>query len=223
MQRVALGRAMVRRPHVFLMDEPLSNLDAILRVETRAELKRLQRDLGTTTIYVTHDQEEAMTLADRLVVMRDGRAEQVGCPEEIYQRPRTMFVGRFIGSPAMNMLPCRYDAAAHELVSDTLRYPVPPALRSPLEPYAGAALTLGIRPEHITIHLEEQPASLPARVYVLEPLGRETLFTLALGETLLKVVAEPHLRPEPNQIVWLSLVPDQLHLFETDSGMAITG
>jgi ABC-type sugar transport system ATPase subunit len=222
MQRVALGRAIVRRPRVFLLDEPLSNLDAMLRIETRAELKRLQRDLGVTTVYVTHDQEEAMTLADALVVMRAGRPEQVGRPEAVYQSPRSMFVGRFIGSPAMNMLPCWYNAERAMLQTETFCRPLPARLRPALQRHEEAeALTLGVRPEHLTLHLHEQPESIPAQVYMLEPLGRETLFTLLLGETRIKAVAPPDVRPALNDTVWLSFADEHMHLFAAHSGAAL--
>ncbi len=221
MQRVALGRAIVRRPYVFLLDEPLSNLDAMLRVETRAELKRLQRDLGITTIYVTHDQEEAMTLADTLVVMRDGRMEQVGPPEAVYRHPATAFVARFIGSPAMNMLPCRYAPAQGDLVTATFAYPAPAHLRPALERHTGAELLLGLRPEAITLLREEQPGSVAAQVYVREPLGKETLFTLALGDTLVKVLAAPDMQPDLNETVWLAFDEPALQLFWAASGAAL--
>jgi ABC-type sugar transport system ATPase subunit len=221
MQRVALGRAIVRRPHVFLLDEPLSNLDAMLRVETRAELKRLQRDLGITTIYVTHDQEEAMTLADTLVVMRDGRMEQVGPPEAVYRHPATAFVARFIGSPAMNMLPGRYAPDQGDLVTATFAYPAPTHLRPALERHTGADLLLGLRPEAITLLREEQPGSVAAQVYVREPLGKETLFTLALGDTLVKVLAAPDMQPDLNETVWLAFDESALHVFCATSGAAL--
>jgi ABC-type sugar transport system ATPase subunit len=221
MQRVALGRAIVRRPHVFLMDEPLSNLDAMLRVETRAELKRLQRDLGITMVYVTHDQEEAMTLADTLVVMRDGRAEQVGQPEEVYHRPQTSFVARFIGSPSMNMLPCRYEPRQHELVTETFRRPAPEMLRHRSDGQTPANLLLGLRPEAMSIALSEQPGSVAARVYIAEPLGKETLVTLAVGAERLKVLAAPDMQPAMNETVWLQFDEQDIHLFDAESGIAI--
>lgn len=223
MQRVALGRAIVRRPHVFLMDEPLSNLDAMLRVDTRAELKRLQRELGITTIYVTHDQEEAMTLADTLVVMRAGRAEQTGPPESVYRRPRSMFVARFIGSPAMNFLPCRYDPATRQLVAASFRRRVPARLQVACNERAAGDLVLGLRPEHLTVRLHAQPDAIAARVYVLEPLGKETLLTVVLGDMLLKVIIPPDLRPAMNDPVWLGFDDPVMHLFDAESGVAIDG
>jgi multiple sugar transport system ATP-binding protein len=225
MQRVALGRAIVRRPAVFLLDEPLSNLDAMLRVETRAELKRLQRDLTITTIYVTHDQEEAMTLADTLVVMNAGHIEQVGPPEQLYRSPRTLFVARFIGSPAMNIIPGTYDAASRQFCAAAFTYPLPARLHGALD-QAGSpeALQIGIRPEHITLHTTPQPDAVAARVYMFELLGKETLFTLSLGETRetrIKVLAEPDVRPALNEPVWLTFADDALHLFDAGSGLAL--
>ena len=170
-QRVALGRAIVREPDVFLMDEPLSNLDAKLRVQTRAEILRLQHRLGTTTIYVTHDQVEAMTMGDRIAVMHGGVLQQVGTPKDIYGWPENVFVAAFIGSPAMNFAPARVEDGA--LVLDSGRCPLPEGAK--LE--RGSAVLVGFRPEHIT--LADGPANgglrIPARVDVVEYLGHEEL------------------------------------------------
>jgi ABC-type sugar transport system ATPase subunit len=224
MQRVALGRAIVRHPHVFLLDEPLSNLDAMLRVETRAELKRLQRNLGVTTIYVTHDQEEAMTLADTLVVMNNGRAEQIGTPETVYQHPRTVFVARFIGSPGMNLLPCRYDQTTRTLTAEQFQI-VPPARYHAALHRIGEQfdLLLGVRPEAcalITDHQSEGNA-IPAHIYMREPLGRETLLTLSVGDEYVKVIEPPHVERELNSQVWLTFAEEALHIFDTEHGAAL--
>src|SRR6266498_2450054 len=152
-QRVAMGRAIVRNPKVFLFDEPLSNLDAKLRVQMRTEIKRVHQKVKTTTVYVTHDQVEAMTLADRVVVMNGGRVEQVGTPNDLYHRPRTRFVAGFIGSPTMNFLSCRLQqngAGMSLRISDKLSFPVPEARTARYKPLAGKELILGLRPEHIT-------------------------------------------------------------------------
>src|SRR5437667_3653825 len=153
-QRVAMGRAIVRNPKVFLFDEPLSNLDAKLRVQMRIEIKRVHQKVRTTTIYVTHDQVEAMTLADRVVVMNDGLIEQVGAPNDLYHAPKTKFVAGFIGSPAMNFLPCRLEGADGALrvrLSDEIALPVPPARAARYRQHAGRdGLTFGLRPEHLT-------------------------------------------------------------------------
>src|SRR5947208_13943838 len=151
-QRVAMGRAIVRNPKVFLFDEPLSNLDAKLRVQMRTEIKRVHQKVRTTTVYVTHDQVEAMTLADRVVVMNRGRIEQIGPPNELYHAPKTRFVAGFIGSPAMNFLPCRleeHDVALRVRLSEELTRPVPPAHAARYRPSVGKDLIFGLRPEHI--------------------------------------------------------------------------
>lgn len=218
MQRVALARAIVRRPHAFLMDEPLSNLDALLRIETRAELKRLQRELGITTIYVTHDQEEAMTLADTLVVMRDGRAEQVGTPAAVYRAPHTLFVARFIGNPPMNLLPCHYNRAAATLAATGWQYAVPPQYTTALNAATSSDLVLGIRPEHIELVATTAPHAIPAEVYILEPLGRETLVTLVVGDTRVKLIAPPDLHLPLNSTVGLHFPAAHLHIFDSVTG-----
>ncbi|WP_376091528.1 sn-glycerol-3-phosphate ABC transporter ATP-binding protein UgpC [Roseomonas sp. CCTCC AB2023176] len=167
-QRVAMGRAIVREPALFLFDEPLSNLDARLRVQMRAEIRRLQRRLGVTSLFVTHDQVEAMTLGDRLVVMNAGRAAQVGRPMEIFSRPADIYVAGFIGSPSMNFLPATLDGAGARLASGLLvALPEPPAAPS------GTAVTLGIRPEHLLPG--EAEGALPLAVELIEPLGSETV------------------------------------------------
>jgi sn-glycerol 3-phosphate transport system ATP-binding protein len=171
-QRVAMGRAIVRNPKVFLFDEPLSNLDAKLRVDMRLEIRRLQRELGITSIYVTHDQVEAMTLADRLVAMNEGLAEQVGVPTEIYRRPATQFVGGFIGSPAMNFLPARCSDGLLWIGDICLPNDTCPNL-------ADGNYTAGIRPEHFTVGKAES-GLLTGRVDLVEPLGAETLTHISL-------------------------------------------
>src|SRR5215467_10926414 len=151
-QRVAMGRAIVRNPKVFLFDEPLSNLDAKLRVQMRTEIKRVHQKVKTTTVYVTHDQVEAMTLADRVVVMNNGRIEQVGAPQELYHNPKTRFVAGFIGSPAMNFMPCRLEQNGVGLkvrVSDTISLPVPESRAPRYRTFVGRDLLLGLRPEHL--------------------------------------------------------------------------
>src|SRR6266545_2255359 len=180
-QRVAMGRAIVRNPKVFLFDEPLSNLDAKLRVQMRTEIKRVHQKVRTTTVYVTHDQVEAMTLADRVVVMHHGRIEQIGAPNDLYHAPLTRFVAGFIGSPAMNFLPCRLeedDGALRVRLSEELALPVPPAHAARYRPYAGRpGLTFGLRPEHLTENKSNGPplGVIDALIEVAEPLGMETL------------------------------------------------
>jgi multiple sugar transport system ATP-binding protein len=174
-QRVAIGRAMVREPQVFLFDEPLSNLDAKLRVQMRTEIKKLHQALGATMIYVTHDQVEAMTMADRIVVMNGGVVEQVGAPLELYDRPETLFVAAFIGSPAMNLLEGAIDAERWFVTAGGTRLPLPPGLHAAAG--RGASLVYGIRPEHLRI----ADAGIPARVAAVEPTGSETLVIADIG------------------------------------------
>ena len=216
-QRVAMGRAIVREPAVFLFDEPLSNLDAKLRVQMRLEIKKLQRQLGTTSIYVTHDQVEAMTLADRLIVMNAGVAEQIGSPLEVYDRPATTYVGSFIGSPAMNFLPARLSAGGSVVaIGGSERATLD--LARPLGG-EGRDVTLGIRPEHL------QPASGDAhhvdlRVDMVEPLGADTLvhgrFVAADADVTLRLPGTARLAA--GEVVPLSADPAHLHVFDRETG-----
>jgi multiple sugar transport system ATP-binding protein len=211
-QRVALARAIVREPRVFLMDEPLSNLDAQLRLQMRIEIKRLQKQLGVTTLYVTHDQVEAMTMADMVAVMHEGRLQQLASPADLYARPANLFVARFCGSPPMNVLEGEVSAGAFThgrgaigLGSDAVR---------------GAA-QLGFRPEHATLVAPGTPDSLRGEVYVVEPLGNETLITVALGDELVNLRAAAGVEPAIGTPV--GLLPDRtrLHLFDAATGAAI--
>jgi multiple sugar transport system ATP-binding protein len=180
-QRVAMGRAIVRNPKVFLFDEPLSNLDAKLRVQMRTEIKKIHQKVTTTTVYVTHDQIEAMTLADRVVIMNGGRIDQIGTPHEVYHKPRTQFVAGFIGSPMMNFLPCRLvenGAGLTVRLSDWLALPVPASREARYRPRVGHELIFGLRPEHIREGRGEVPpgsAAFEARLDVVEPMGMETM------------------------------------------------
>ncbi|MGH7063828.1 MAG: ABC transporter ATP-binding protein [Stellaceae bacterium] len=181
-QRVAMGRAIVRNPKVFLFDEPLSNLDAKLRVQMRTEIKKIHQKVTTTTVYVTHDQIEAMTLADRVVIMNAGRIDQIGTPHEVYHAPQTRFVAAFIGSPTMNLLPCRVVQNGSGLtvrLSDWLSFPVPAAREARYRGRVGEEVLFGLRPEHITETRsgENSPGFVPftARLDVVEPMGMETM------------------------------------------------
>jgi len=180
-QRVAMGRAIVRNPKVFLFDEPLSNLDAKLRVQMRTEIKKIHQKVTTTTVYVTHDQVEAMTLADRVVIMNAGRIDQIGTPYDVYHNPRTRFVAGFIGSPTMNLLPCRLVENGNGLtirLSDWLSFPVPPDREAQYRQRVGNELLFGLRPEHITeARGDSVPGAVPfaARLDVVEPMGMETM------------------------------------------------
>ena len=185
-QRVAMGRAIVRHPKVYLFDEPLSNLDAQLRVQMRTEIKKLRREVRATTVYVTHDQIEALTLADRVVVMNGGRIEQVGTPHELYHAPQTRFVAAFIGSPTMNFLPVRIEEGPGGLVarlSDGVALDLPDDRRARYQPYVGQAhLELGVRPEHVTPAAGAPgSAAFDAVIDVTEPMGSETLVYFQLG------------------------------------------
>jgi len=211
-QRVAMGRAIVRDPQVFLFDEPLSNLDAKLRVAMRTEIKELHQRLQTTTIYVTHDQIEAMTMADKIVVMHDGLVEQIGAPLELYDRPANRFVAGFIGSPAMNFLPAKTQGA--DVVFPTSGNFSLPA-RSGLE--SGRDVVAGIRPEHLDIAGE----GLEAEVVVIEPTGSETqLYARVGGQEIAAVFRERH-EFVPGQRIRLRPRPDCLHLFDPSSGQRI--
>src|SRR6202167_1234625 len=180
-QRVAMGRAIVRNPKVFLFDEPLSNLDAKLRVQMRTEIKRVHQLVKTTTVYVTHDQVEAMTLADRVVVMNGGLIEQIGTPHELYHNPGTRFVAGFIGSPAMNFMPCRITNGGGGLavrLGDGLTLPIPDSRKARYQQYVDKELLFGLRPEHITEKRSDAPAGsseFQALLDVVEPMGMETM------------------------------------------------
>jgi multiple sugar transport system ATP-binding protein len=208
-QRVAMGRAIVRKPKVFLFDEPLSNLDAKLRVKMRTEIKKLHQQLRTTTIYVTHDQVEAMTMADRIVVMRDGHIEQVGTPLDLYNRPANVFVAGFIGSPAMSIV----DAA---LSGGRLAICDMPVGAAPAGRVDGPVL-LGVRPENIVL----DPAGFPARVQVVEPTGPETFVVLeAFGVELLATLRDQQI-PAPGETLRIAFQHDKLHVFDPSSGRRI--
>lgn len=201
-QRVALARAIVREPRAYLMDEPLSNLDARLRVQMRGELKRLQHQLGTTTIYVTHDQAEAMTLASRVAVMKKGRLQQFDTPLNIYNHPANRFVAEFVGSPSMNFFEGRVDQGF--FLSDPLRIPMN---------HSNSAVTMGIRPEHVHVLTGPQDGAIPAKVYVTELMGNETFVFLTVGPHKLIARAPADFRAEVESTVWLRLETEKAHFF----------
>jgi sn-glycerol 3-phosphate transport system ATP-binding protein len=207
-QRVAMGRAIVRQPQVFLFDEPLSNLDAKLRAATRLEIQKLHAELGVTSLFVTHDQVEAMTLAQRMIVMNAGLIEQIGTPEQVYGQPASTFVAGFIGSPPMNLMPGQVDGLNVVLGSQSL--PLPAAA-----PRQGA-LTLGVRPEHAALD-PQGPWSL--KVEMLEMLGAERLVYGQLGGAAFTLRIEATLAPpKPGDTVRLSIKPEHLHWFDTGTG-----
>jgi len=213
-QRVALARAIVREPRAYLMDEPLSNLDARLRVQMRGELKRLQHQLGTTTIYVTHDQAEAMTLASRVAVIKKGRLQQFDTPMNIYNQPANRFVAEFVGSPSMNFIEGRIEAGT--FVSD--------AFEIGLGGHAnGSQLTIGIRPEHIQVLSEPRDDAIAATIYVTELMGNETFVFLSVGANRLIARAPAEFRAEEESKVWLQLAKDKMHFFDPVSGEANHG
>jgi len=217
-QRVALARALVIKPDVLLLDEPLSNLDAKLRLEMREEIRRLHDETGLTTIYVTHDQAEAMTMADQIAVMRDGKLEQVGTPDEIYSSPQSLYVAGFVGSPSMNLIPAHYDADAHTLAGDGFSLPAAPIMESlAVDSSTPADFSLGIRPEHIALRFEPAPEAIAGRVYAVEPMGNETLVYVEVGHSTVVARADAALRAGVNTPCWLSFRQDRLFLFDLDT------
>ncbi|UPY39037.1 sn-glycerol-3-phosphate ABC transporter ATP-binding protein UgpC [Sediminicoccus sp. KRV36] len=207
-QRVAMGRAIVRDPQVFLFDEPLSNLDAKLRVQMRSEIRELHQRLKVTTVYVTHDQIEAMTMADKIVVMELGHIRQAGPPLELYDRPANLFVAGFIGSPAMNLLEGRIEHGAF-LTPDGLSWPLPPAQ----EARPGPAV-YGIRPEHFRLAGD----GMPARVRIVEPMGSETMVMMQIGDTPVNGVFRERVTARPGDSLPVLPQAAQAHLFDKDTG-----
>ena len=227
-QRVAMGRAIVRNPKVFLFDEPLSNLDAKLRVQMRTEIKKVHHQVRTTTVYVTHDQVEAMTLADRVVVMNHGVIEQVGTPHQLYHSPKTHFVAGFIGSPAMNFIPCRMENGSGGLsirVTDQLAFPVPEARVSHYRSHAAnGKLLLGLRPEHITEarqHLEPGAVHFEAKLDVTEPMGMETLVYFPLDGTQVCGRVNPNAGAKDGAPLRLAADLNNMHLIDEMTGQVI--
>jgi multiple sugar transport system ATP-binding protein len=223
-QRVALGRAMARNPQVFLMDEPLSNLDAKLRTETRAQIVKLQRQLGTTTIYVTHDQTEAMTMGDRIAVMNAGQIQQLASPLELYNRPVNRFVAEFIGSPTMNFIPVQVKAPLL-ITHPQFRLTLPELWAIALQKYDGQTLLLGIRPEHLTVGVPA-PKNLPVEIERVEALGNETHIAVKFvgieaAATSLQARISPEQPVTLGEKLWLAIAPEKIHLFEPETGLAI--
>jgi multiple sugar transport system ATP-binding protein len=221
-----MGRAIVRNPKVFLFDEPLSNLDAKLRVQMRTEIKRVHQKVMTTTVYVTHDQVEAMTLADRVVVMNAGRIEQIGTPQELYHTPRTRFVAGFIGSPAMNFLPCRLEPEGAGLsvrVAQALSFPVPQNRLGRYQPHAGRDLVFGLRPEHITDPRYErgQLHQFSVAPDVVEPMGMETMVYFRLDGVEVCGRVEPSTAGAPGQTMRLSADLNQMHLIDPQTDLVL--
>jgi multiple sugar transport system ATP-binding protein len=227
-QRVAMGRAIVRNPKVFLFDEPLSNLDAKLRVQMRIEIKKVHQKVRTTTVYVTHDQVEAMTLADRVVVMNKGRIEQIGTPNELYHKPATRFVAGFIGSPAMNFIPCRLEDVGGVLnmrLSDRIAFKLPPerAARYNALPRS-EKLLLGIRPEHITeshAHLDPGVETFDTVLDVTEPMGMETLVYFGLDGAPVCARVNPNAGAQDGSPMRLAMDLNNMHLLNEATGAVL--
>ncbi|MBI1255895.1 MAG: ATP-binding cassette domain-containing protein [Chloroflexi bacterium] len=215
-QRVALGRAIVRQPQVFLMDEPLTNLDAALRADMRVELKHLQQELGTTTVYVTHDQIEAMSMSNRIAVMNLGVLQQVGTPLEIYNHPQTLFVATFIGSPPMNTVAGQMGDNGI-FVSGDFRLPLGDSSLP-----AGKNVIFGVRSESMTLVSADSDADLRGEILLREPLGDETIYTVAVGGVTLMAKAPPRQMHQPGETVGLNIDRDRVHLFDAATEQALT-
>ncbi len=232
-QRVALGRALVREPQVFLMDEPLSNLDAALRVQTRSEITKLQTRLAVTTVYVTHDQVEAMTMGDRIAVMKEGVLQQLDTPQSLYDHPANIFVAGFIGSPAMNFVAGTLQSQNGNLMLTHENYSVQlpidgrtNAIKEDLEKRIGKPVVIGVRPEDVLDRAHANGMSgmvgMPAKVDVVEPLGAEVLLYLDYGtETPMIVRAEPRTTMKPGDAIEVLFKPDHLHLFDAESELSV--
>ena len=239
MQRVALGRAMVRRPKAFLMDEPMSNLDAKLRVDMRTELKRLQHRLGATTIFVTHDQVEALSMADRIVIMHQGSLQQVGTPQEVYSQPQTVFVAQFMGSPSMNLIrgTLRSESA---LNPDSSGGGIPSLHLTHTDVWIQLSaeqlsrigqleeLIFGVRPEHISVSKEPTEKGFTAAVHLVEALGSVNIIDILLGENsetgdliILRARTHPAFRPDVGQPIWFDFESERVHLFDRHSEQVI--
>jgi multiple sugar transport system ATP-binding protein len=227
-QRVAIGRAIVREPSVFLFDEPLSNLDAALRGEMRRELAAIHRRLGATMLYVTHDQVEAMTLGDRIVVMHEGRVRQVDTPANVYDHPHDTFVAGFLGSPPMNLLPAtltqhdgRWEARLAE--ASSVRLPLPPELTAAAEGSRASSVVIGVRPEHLTATMSAslRASGFDATLELAEPLGHEQLLHLRSGSARITVRGAPGARPPIGSVMHVSASPERLHLFDAASGVSL--
>jgi len=210
---------------VWLMDEPLSNLDALLRVQMRAELKRLQKELKITTIYVTHDQTEAMTMGDRVAVMNAGKVLCVGTPHEVYHKPTTKFVASFIGSPPMNFIEVTFSVRGGDYVlqSETFELRLPKELGEVVKTKVseGAELDLGIRPEDIIISTSEDKEAIPATVYVVEPLGSKTIINIKLNNDIIKAKVPGELLLETGSKIWIRFNLDKIHLFDKKTEKAV--
>jgi multiple sugar transport system ATP-binding protein len=223
-QRVALARAIVRQPNLFLMDEPLSNLDARLRLETRAELKHLQHELGVATVYVTHDQAEAMTLGHRVAVLDGGILQQLDTPLNVYNQPANLFVAGFLGSPPMSLLKGRVDLAAGAIVVDGLAIPLPPEAWERVRSRDQQSVVAGVRPENVRLDNEPNRAAsgaIPGRVYVAEPAGSENLVVIRLEAQSVTARVPSERGFDYDQAVWWSVPSGRWHWFNPETGLAL--
>lgn len=212
-QRVAMGRAIVRKPTAFLFDEPLSNLDAKLRVQMRLVIKNLQARLGTTTLYVTHDQVEAMTMADRLIVLKDGIAEQIGTPMELYDKPETQFVAGFIGSPAMNFVDATVSGNSSEIQFGDVKLPLKDKLRNQTP-----SVTFGFRPEHITL---DRNGLMSVKVELIEHLGAESIIHTKLGNTPITLRLNGHVEANNGDMLNANIETGRYHFFDKETGLRV--
>ena len=217
-QRVAIGRAIVQKPNLYLLDEPISNLDASLRETVRTEVRRLQRQLGATMIMVTHDQMDALAVADRIAVLGEGALQQSGAPEELYQKPANLFVAGFIGNLRMNLLSCQYPGRnAPALVGRGFEFPLPAETEKAL-PAEARPLVLGFRPEAMEVHLAAREEAVAARVETVHFQGDRLICQLRLGAEAIQLWTEAQTGLAPNAAVWVSVPPDQIHIFDRESG-----
>jgi multiple sugar transport system ATP-binding protein len=222
-QRVALARAIIRHPSIYLLDEPLSNLDAMLRTKMRGELRKLHEKLRTTTVYVTHDQAEAMIMADRVAVMKDGLLNQIGKPREIYDHPANKFVAQFVGIPIMNFVPCtllKKDGKLY-LSADQFTIEVPGRLRESLgEGLEGSSLLMGVRPEHVLVYNEPQEGSIPARIWLFQQMGDVGYVSMEVGSEIITARVDPVFNTERND-VYIRFKENGIHVFDKSHEEAI--
>ncbi|RJS84516.1 ABC transporter ATP-binding protein [Candidatus Bathyarchaeota archaeon] len=218
-QRVALGRALIRKPTVLLLDEPLANLDAKLRVEMRSEIKRLQRSFESTAIYVTHDQVEAMSIADRIAVLNNGQLQQVGTPDELYHHPDNIFVAGFIGTPSMNLLDCSFDEEKSILDFGPFTLDVPENIKPLLK--GSSEVIVGIRARDLQVSKEKMQNSIPLEIYTVEPLGEETIIILISENVRIRVVTRLEFKADIGENVWVSFDLNRIHIFDKKTGRAI--
>jgi multiple sugar transport system ATP-binding protein len=221
-QRVALGRAMVREPSVFLMDEPLSNLDAKLRVYMRAELKKLQKDVGITTVYVTHDQVEAMTMGDRVAILNEGVLQQFNHASDIYFHPVNIFVAGFIGTPPTNFFDCDLTKEARYVFdAGAFKYPVPDYLIEKAKDWP-SSLVLGVRPQDVLVHKKTERGLINARLEIDEPLGDRQVFDLKVGDYLVKALVDPDFKANVGDELWVEFQESKIYVFDKKTGQALT-